>query len=448
MFSVSPLARLRFRRFLRNPAAVVSLGVLFLLYGVSLAAPWVCRYSPHEVIPESVPQPYAGVQVSVAPISTVGRFNLMPDGRIIRAENTESFFKTEGNPELASLLPLDAAAKEAIARRFKGEASPEETFLFANCRLRFPKSEARPPPPSIRVYVSAPQGTASGLTLNFPDPGGRVWQNLSLEEQRLLLSLSATGNAVTNLSWRGAAAVVTVKQLSTAWPFKPIPGHPMGLDSAGRDVFSRVVYGLQAALSFGLVLALWSMLFGLVIGAVQGYFGGWTDILAQRFIEIWSSLPFLYVMILAGAVLGRSFLLLLVCYGIFNWIGLSYYMRGEFLRLRGRPFVEAARCLGLSRARIIFRHILPNALTPMITLFPFSLVGAVASLAALDFLGFGLPPLSPSLGELLQQGQQYRWAWWLILYPSLALFIVMFAAVLVGEGVRAAFDPKQTTRLE
>ena len=168
----------------------------------------------------------------------------------------------------------------------------------------------------------------------------------------------------------------------------------------------------------------------------------------QRLTEIWSALPFLYVMIFIGAALGRSFMLLLICYSLFNWIGVSYYMRAEFLRLRSRSFVEAARCQGLSAPRIILFHILPNGLTPLITLFPFSLIGAIGSLAALDFLGFGLPPLSPSWGELLQQARLFRWAWWLILFPSAALFIVMLLAVLVGEGLRDAFDPRQQSRME
>ncbi|MDD3546464.1 MAG: ABC transporter permease subunit, partial [Kiritimatiellae bacterium] len=216
----------------------------------------------------------------------------------------------------------------------------------------------------------------------------------------------------------------------------------------GRDVLARVLYGMRAAMVFGLVLAVWAMAFGLLIGSLQGYFGGWVDIAGQRLTEIWSALPFLYVMIFMGAALGRSFILLLICYSLFNWIGISYYMRAEFLRLRSRAFVDAARCQGLSAPRIIFFHILPNGMTPLITLFPFSLIGAIGSLAALDFLGFGLPPLSPSWGELLQQARLFRWAWWLILFPSAALFVVMLLTVLVGEGLRDAFDPRQQSRME
>ena len=233
-----------------------------------------------------------------------------------------------------------------------------------------------------------------------------------------------------------------------SFPFRPCIEHPFGLDASGRDVYARVVHGMRIALLFGFMLAFWAMLMGLVIGAIEGYFGGTTDITLQRFTEIWSAIPFIYVMIFIGSTMGRSFTVLLVCYAIFNWIGVSYYMRAEFLRLRSRPFVESAKVQGFSAARIIFGHILPNALTPLITLFPFLLIGAIGSLAALDFLGFGLPPMTPSCGELMHEAQQFRGAWWLVLFPAAALFAVMLLSVLVGEGLRDAFDPRQKSKLE
>jgi microcin C transport system permease protein len=211
---------------------------------------------------------------------------------------------------------------------------------------------------------------------------------------------------------------------------------------------TRILYGLRTSLTFGFLLVGLSMSLGTLLGALQGYFGGKVDMTGQRFTEIWSALPFLYVMILLGAVYGRGFILLLVCYAVFNWIGISYYIRAEFLRLRRLPFVEAAKAMGLPHRKIVLRHILPNALVPIITFFPFYLVGAIGSLAALDYLGFGIPPPTASWGELLQQAQQFRWAWWLILYPSLALFTVMLLGVFVGEGVRDAYDPRPQVRIE
>lgn len=241
---------------------------------------------------------------------------------------------------------------------------------------------------------------------------------------------------------------VVRKMPRASFPFPPCWRHPFGLDTAGRDVYTLVVHGMRIGLLFGLGLAFSGMFIGLVVGSLEGYFGGFVDILGQRFTEIWSAIPFIYVMIFIGQTVGRSFTVLLVCYAIFNWIGVSYYMRAEFLRLRMRTFVEAAKCQGFSARRIIFGHILPNALTPLITLFPFLLMGAIGSLAALDFLGFGLPPMTPSCGDLLKQATANPSAWWLIVFPSLALFVVMLLTVLVGEGLRDAFDPRQKSKLE
>ena len=222
----------------------------------------------------------------------------------------------------------------------------------------------------------------------------------------------------------------------------------MGIDNAGRDVFARVLYALRISLNFGFILVAVTFTIGIIIGAIQGYFGGLFDISTQRLIEIWSALPFLYVIILMGSVFGRSFTLLLFIYAIFNWISISYYIRAEFLKLRQTAFVEAAKCLGIPTFKIIFRHILPNSMVPIITFFPFSLVGAIGALSALDYLGFGLPPPTPSWGELLSQAQVHTEAWYLILYPFVALFSVILLGVFIGEGVRSAFDPRSTARLE
>ncbi|MGD9613611.1 MAG: ABC transporter permease subunit [Kiritimatiellia bacterium] len=239
----------------------------------------------------------------------------------------------------------------------------------------------------------------------------------------------------------------TVKE-QVRFPFRPVAGHPLGIDSSGRDVAARMLYALRTSLTFGMLLVLATMALGTAAGAVQGYYGGRVDLLGQRFIEVWESLPFIYVLILLGSVYGQSFGLLLAIYAIFNWIGISYYVRAEFLRLRKLPFVEAARVIGLPARKIIFRHILPNALVPLVTFFPFQLVGAIGAMAALDYLGFGLPPPTPSWGELLAQAQEFPQAWWLVLYPALALFATMLAGVFVGESLRAAFDPRPYGKME
>lgn len=181
---------------------------------------------------------------------------------------------------------------------------------------------------------------------------------------------------------------------------------------------------------------------GILIGGIQGYIGGKLDLMLRNGIEIWSALPFLYVVILLGEIYGRGFFLLLFILAIFGWIGLSFYMRGEFYKLRSMVYVKSARAIGVSEKNIFLKHILPNALTPVITFIPFIIIGGISSLTALDFLGFGLQPPTPSWGELLSQGLKNLYAPWLAIFAILAIFITLLLTTFIGEGVREAFDPK------
>jgi microcin C transport system permease protein len=231
-------------------------------------------------------------------------------------------------------------------------------------------------------------------------------------------------------------------------PHKPSRTHWLGTDNTARDVFSRLLYGFRLCMAFALGISLIAALLGILIGGLQGWLGGKTDILGQRFIEIWSALPFLYVVILLGALYGRSFALLVIVVSLFSWIGLSYYMRGEFHRLRNLNYVKAARALGIPARRIFLRHVLPNALTPVVTVLPFLLVSGISALTSLDFLGFGLQPPAPSWGELLRQGLDNLHAPWLAVTATAALFVTLLLATFVGEGLREAFDPKADGRVE
>jgi microcin C transport system permease protein len=267
-------------------------------------------------------------------------------------------------------------------------------------------------------------------------------------EQALLDAETVPVSPIAYTDEEGAQWEIRITKETVQFPFRPVKGHPLGLDQSGRDVLTLILYATRISLLFGFLLVTSVLVVGTVLGGLQGYFGGWVDLFGQRVIEIYSAIPFLYAMIYLGSIYGRSFGLLLFVYACFNWIGISLYMRAEFLRLRRQPFTEAARSLGLPTGRIMWRHILPNALVPLITFFPFSLVGAIGSLSALDFLGFGLPVGTPSWGDLLSQAQTYPYAWWLILYPALALFVVILLTVFIGEGLRSAFDPKRETHWE
>jgi len=230
-------------------------------------------------------------------------------------------------------------------------------------------------------------------------------------------------------------------------PYPPSRAHWLGTDGSGRDVLTRLIYGFRIGMVFSLALTVISTIAGVVIGAIQGYAGGAVDLTGQRLIEIWNALPFLYVVILMGSIYGQGFGMLLLVISLFQWIGLSYYVRGEFFKLREQPYVLASRAMGAGHLRLLFRQILPNAMTPVITILPFTLIAGISSLTALDFLGFGLPPPTPSWGELIDEGLQNLQAPWLAGSAVAALFITLLLATMIGEGIRDALDPKSLTKL-
>ena len=217
----------------------------------------------------------------------------------------------------------------------------------------------------------------------------------------------------------------------------------LGTDDQGRDVLARIIYGFRLSVLFGLTLSIVSSVVGIAAGAVQGYFGGWTDLLFQRFIEIWTSIPSLYLLLIISSVLVPGFFVLLGILLLFSWVALVGLVRAEFLRARNFEYVMAARALGVSNLVLMFRHLLPNAMVATLTFLPFILSGSVMTLTALDFLGFGLPPGSPSLGELLSQGKSNVQAPWLGLTGFFTLAILLSLLIFIGEAVRDAFDPRK-----
>ena len=217
----------------------------------------------------------------------------------------------------------------------------------------------------------------------------------------------------------------------------------LGTDDQGRDVLARIIYGFRLSVLFGLTLSIVSSAIGVAAGAVQGYFGGWTDLLFQRFIEIWTSIPSLYLLLIISSVLVPGFFVLLGILLLFSWVALVGLVRAEFLRARNFEYVTAARALGVSNIVLMFRHLLPNAMVATLTFLPFILSGSVMTLTALDFLGFGLPPGSPSLGELLAQGKANVQAPWLGLTGFFTVAILLSLLIFIGEAVRDAFDPRK-----
>ena len=226
-------------------------------------------------------------------------------------------------------------------------------------------------------------------------------------------------------------------------PAPPSAQNWLGTDDRGRDLLAQLIYGFRVSVLFALALTVTGVVLGVIAGAIQGFFGGKIDLAFQRFIEIWGSMPELYLLIIFSAVFAPSVALLLVLLSLFGWMGLSDYVRAEFLRNRQMDYVRAARALGVSSWRIIVRHVLPNSLTPVVTFLPFRMSGAILALTSLDFLGLGVPPGTPSLGELLSQGKNNIDAWWISLSTFMVLVITLLLLTFMSDALRDAVDPRK-----
>jgi microcin C transport system permease protein len=226
-------------------------------------------------------------------------------------------------------------------------------------------------------------------------------------------------------------------------PAHPTAGNLLGTDDRGRDVLARLLYGFRLSVLFAFALTIVGTFIGVLLGALQGYFGGRFDLWFQRFMEIWGSMPELYLLIIFASIFQPSILLLLILLSLFGWMGLADYVRAEFLRGRNMDYVRAARALGVSNRAIMWRHLLPNGLTPVITFLPFRISGAILALTSLDFLGLGVPPNTPSLGELLAQGKESIAAWWLSLSTFGVLVGTLVLLIFVGEALREAMDMRK-----
>jgi microcin C transport system permease protein len=307
--------------------------------------------------------------------------------------------------------------------------------------------------PSLFTYSETTFGGDFETAADYRDPylqkliadkgGYMIWPPIrySYDTHNLDLPTPAPSKPTWLLTEKECQPVVERKGLKSC---RDLEWNWLGTDDQGRDVAARLIYGFRISVLFGLTLTLISSAVGIAAGAVQGYFGGWTDLLFQRFIEIWHSLPELYLLLIISSVLVPGFFVLLGILLLFSWVSLVGFVRAEFLRGRNLEYIQAARALGVSNPVIMFRHLLPNAMVASMTFLPFILSSSVTTLTALDFLGLGLPPGSPSLGELLSQGKANVQAPWLGLTGFFTLAIMLSLLIFIGEAVRDAFDPRKT----
>jgi microcin C transport system permease protein len=309
--------------------------------------------------------------------------------------------------------------------------------------------------PVVRTYSETTFGGEFETAADYRDPylqklvadsgGFIVWPLIrySYNTHNLDLPTPAPSKPTWLLTEEECAPVVQKKGLSGC---SDLEYNWLGTDDQGFDVVARLIYGFRISVLFGLILTSISSIIGVAAGAVQGYFGGWVDLIFQRVIEIWTSLPSLYLLLIISSVLVPSFFVLLGILLLFSWVALVGLVRAEFLRGRNFEYIQAARALGVSNAVIMFRHLLPNAMVATMTFLPFIVSSSVMTLTALDFLGFGLPPGSPSLGELLSQGKANVQAPWLGFTGFFTLAIMLSLLIFIGEAVRDAFDPRKTFR--
>jgi microcin C transport system permease protein len=309
--------------------------------------------------------------------------------------------------------------------------------------------------PALFTYPETTFGGDFETATDYRDPfvqqkiaekgGYMVWPPIrySFDTHNLDLPTPAPSKPTWMLTEQECKPVVERKHLSSC---RDLEYNWLGTDDQGRDLVARLIYGFRISVLFGLILTVVSSALGVAAGAVQGYFGGWTDLLFQRFIEIWTSIPSLYLLLIISSVLVPGFFVLLGILLLFSWVSLVGLVRAEFLRGRNFEYIQAARALGVSNAVIMFRHLLPNAMVATMTFLPFILSSSVMTLTALDFLGFGLPPGSPSLGEMLSQGKANVQAPWLGLTGFFSVAIMLSLLIFIGEGVRDAFDPRKMFR--
>ena len=325
--------------------------------------------------------------------------------------------------------------------------------FIANDRPFYIRFDGKSYFPAVFTYAETDFGGDFETAADYRDPflqkliaqkGGTVLWPLvrySYDTHNLDLPTPAPSKPTWLLTEKECEAVVKKKELRSC---RDLEYNWLGTDDQGRDVVARLIYGFRISVLFGLILTIISSVIGVAAGAVQGYFGGWTDLLFQRFIEIWTSIPSLYLLLIISSVLVPGFFVLLGILLLFSWVSLVGLVRAEFLRGRNFEYVQAARALGVSNRSIMFRHLLPNAMVATMTFLPFILSSSVMTLTALDFLGFGLPPGSPSLGELLSQGKSNVQAPWLGLAGFFSVAIMLSLLIFIGEAVRDAFDPRKT----
>ena len=412
---------LKWNKFKRDRRAFISFIFLFTLFIVTIPAEFLCNTRPIILIVEGktfIPvlftyseKDFGGTLLSEPDYLSKRFKNLLegvPEGSIYNSTNNK-------NSSTFDIGLDDFEEKEETFSITIDDFEDEfnENSISQNTKIPIPISRAKP----IDYWILWPPIRYDYKYI----PTESIAENVVLAAPYKIVNKET--NQVTKSSW--------------------LDGHYLGTDDRGRDVLARLIYGLRISMIFGISIAIAGTIIGCLLGGIQGYFGGWVDLIGQRLTEIWGSIPRLYILIILSSFLVPSALLLFLILNLTAWMGIAAYIRAEFLKIRNFEYVKSAKAMGVSNFRIMHKHILPNALTPVITFFPFEVTAGILALVSLDFLNLGVPSPAPSIGELLAQGKTNLQAIWILLPTFITLTATLTMLTFVGEGIRNAFDPKR-----
>ena len=412
---------LKWNKFKQDRRAFISFIFLFTLFIVTIPAEFLCNTRPIILIVEG--KTFIPVLFTYSEKDFGGTLLSEPDYLSKRFKNllegvTEGpIYNSTKNKNLSTFdIGLDdfEEKEETFSITIDDfEDAFNENYISQNTKIPIPISRAKP----IEYWILWPPIRYDYKYI----PTESIAENVVLAAPYKIVNKET--NQVTKSSW--------------------LDGHYLGTDDRGRDVLARLIYGLRISMIFGISIAIAGTIIGCLLGGIQGYFGGWVDLIGQRLTEIWGSIPRLYILIILSSFLVPSALLLFLILNLTAWMGIAAYIRAEFLKIRNFEYVKSAKAMGVSNFRIMHKHILPNALTPVITFFPFEVTAGILALVSLDFLNLGVPSPAPSIGELLAQGKTNLQAIWILLPTFITLTATLTMLTFVGEGIRNAFDPKR-----
>jgi len=398
---------LKWNKFKRDRRAFISFIFLFTLFIVTLPAEFLCNTRPIILIAEG--ETFIPVLFTYSEKDFGGTLLSEPDYLSKRFTNL-----LEGIPEVS----VFNSTESKNSSRFEIQLDDFEDEDNENHIPKYTKNTIpNPPIKPIDYWI--------------------LWPPIRYDYKHIPTE-SKTGNVVLAAPYK-----IINKETSQVTNSSWVDGHYLGTDDRGRDVLARLIYGLRISMIFGISIAIAGTIIGCFLGGIQGYFGGWVDLIGQRLTEIWGSIPRLYILIILSSFLVPSALLLFLILNLTAWMGIAAYIRAEFLKIRNYEYVKSAKAMGVSNFRIMRKHILPNALTPVITFFPFEVTAGILALVSLDFLNLGVPSPAPSIGELLAQGKTNLQAIWILLPTFITLTTTLTMLTFVGEGIRNAFDPKR-----